>query len=358
MYLGSAKGIVEEMINLEYDNEVLLATIDRMVHKTMSMDLTWEWPCGVAYYGVSRVIDLTHNKEYVKLLETRIDEHIKYGLPSWTVNTCAMGHCLITLYEQTGEEKYWNLVLSKLDYLRNKALRFGDNVLQHTVSTKNDFPEQAWADTLFMAAYFLLRVGTKLEDKAIIDDALNQYYWHIHYLQNPKNGLWYHGYNNINKDHMSGFYWARANAWATYTMCRVKKTLPAPYLYPQFMDIDCALRDQLATLKTLQTENGLWHTVLDDSVSYEELSASCGIAAAMITDGNPLHTPYVSKAFTGITKNISEDGRLLNVSAGTAVMSDLDGYRNISRKWAQGWGQGLGLAFLVSILEFIGKEVY
>jgi len=346
------------MINLEYDNDSLLHTINLMVHKTMSMDLTWEWPCGVAYYGVSRAIELTHNKEYTELLKNRIEEHIKYGLPSWTVNTCAMGHCLITLYEETGEEKYWDIVLSKVDYLRNKALRFGDNVLQHTVSTNNDFPEQAWADTLFMAAYFLLRVGTKLDDKEIISDALNQYYHHINYLQNPETGLWYHGYNNITKDHMSGFYWARANAWAAYTSCRVKKVLPAPYLYPQFMDIDCALRDQLATIKTLQTEDGLWHTVLDDELSYEELSASCGIAAAMITDGNSLHTPYALSALTGIQNNISTDGRLLNVSAGTAVMNDLEGYRNISRKWAQGWGQGLGLAFLVSVVEFVGKEVY
>ena len=48
-----------------------------------------------------------------------------------------------------------------------------------------------------MAAFFLLRVGVKLKDEEIIEDALNQYYWHIHYLQNPETGLYYHGYNNI-----------------------------------------------------------------------------------------------------------------------------------------------------------------
>ena len=84
------------------------------------------------------------------------------GLPSWNVNTCAMGHCLITLYEYTGDKKYWDLVMSKIDYLRNDALRFGDHVLQHTVSSNNDFPEQCWADTLFMAAFLMLRVGSKL----------------------------------------------------------------------------------------------------------------------------------------------------------------------------------------------------
>ena len=46
---------------------------------------------------------------------------------------------------------------------------------------------------------------------------------------------------------------------------------------------------------------------------------------------------------------------MLNVSGGTAVMKDREGYRNISRAWTQGWGQGLALAFLAAVLEQ-GKE--
>ncbi|CAH1226976.1 Unsaturated rhamnogalacturonyl hydrolase YesR [Paenibacillus allorhizoplanae] len=118
------------------------------------------------------------------------DEYIDAGIPGWTVNTCAMGHILLTLYDQTNDQKYLDLILSKVGYLENKALRFGDRVLQHTVSSNNDFPEQCWADTLFMAAYFLLRVGVKLKEKRLIDDALHQFFWHINYLQDEKNGLW------------------------------------------------------------------------------------------------------------------------------------------------------------------------
>ena len=339
------------MIHLAYDRAEVLQAVDRIVHKTMQMDMTWDWPCGVAYYGIAEAYRATGNEAYLELLRKRVDEFIELGLPDWTVNTCAMGHCLITLYEATEDPRYWEVALSKVDYLRNRALRFGDSVLQHTVSVKNDFPEQAWADTLFMAAFFLLRMGVKLQNQEIIKDALNQYFWHIEYLQDPATGLWYHGYNNLQKDHMSGFFWARANAWAAYTMSCVKKVLPEPYLYPQFMDVDCSLREQLSGLKQLQTENGLWRTVLNDEASYEELSACSGIAAAMLASANPLHTPVVQKAYQGILANISEDGRLLNVSGGTAVMRDLEGYRNISKKWTQGWGQGLALAFLVAVLH-------
>lgn len=339
------------MIKLEVENGVLLSAIDAVVRKTMEMDLTWDWPCGVAYYGVCEAYRSTGNEAYRTLLKERVDEYIALGLPDWTVNTCAMGHCLLTLYEETGEDVYWNIALSKIDYLRHKALRFADNVLQHTVSVNNDFPEQAWADTLFMAAFFMLRVGVIAQDDALVYDALHQYDWHIRYLQDAYTGLWYHGYNHLQKDHMSGFFWARANAWAAYTMSQVKVRLPKPYLYPPFMDIDCSLRDQLAGLKALQTEEGLWRTVLDDPQSYEELSASCGIAAAMLVNGNPLHTRYARAACQGILRHITQDGRVLHVSGGTAVMNDLEGYRKISRDWIQGWGQGLALAFLTAALN-------
>ena len=318
----------------------------------MRMDLTWDWPCGVAYYGICEAIKATKNEEYLNLLKGRIDEYFDLGIPAVrTVNTCAMGHCMLTLHEETGDERYWDVVQNKLDYLQNAAPRFGDGVIQHTVSSKNDFPEQAWADTLFMAALFMLRAGVTMKDEGLINDALNQYFWHIEYLQDKGTGLWYHGYSHIDKNHLSGFYWGRANAWAAYTMSQVGRILPEAYLYPKFMDVAGSINEQLAAIKLLQSPDGLWRTLLDDDTSYEEVSASCGIAAAMTVRGNPLHRKYVSLALEGVLKNISEDGRVLNVSGGTAIMKDKDGYKNISRSWIQGWGQGLALIFLSAALR-------
>ncbi len=296
------------MLKLEYDKQEILEVIDKIVKRTMKMDLTWDWPCGVAYFGIADAYEKTGNEEYLKLLKDRVDELIDLGLPKvWTVNACAMGHCLITIYKATGEQKYWDIVMSKINYIRKDALRFGDNVLQHTVSANNDFPEQCWADTLFMAAFFLLRVGVELADEEIIGDALNQYYWHIKYLQDPDSGLYYHGYDNIAKDHMSGFYWGRANAWAAFTMSQVGDILPKCYLYPKYMDV-------------------------------------------AVSRANPLHSKYINKSIRGMLANVGPDGRVRNVSGGTAVMNDADGYRNISRDWIQGWGQGLALAFFDKVL--------
>ena len=104
------------MQNLIFDRNEIEEVIDKIVKRTMRMDLIWDWPCGVAYYGIADVYEKTGKEEYLKLLKDRVDELIELGLPKvWTVNTCAMGHCLITLYKATGEQKYWDIVMSKIN---------------------------------------------------------------------------------------------------------------------------------------------------------------------------------------------------------------------------------------------------
>lgn len=38
-------------------------------------------------------------------------------------------------------------------------------------------------------------------------------------------------------------------------------------------------------------------------------------------------------------------------------MKDIEGYLGIDRKWAQGWGQGLVLAFLAAVIELVESKV-
>ena len=57
------------MLKLEYDKKEIEGVIDKIVKKTMNMDLTWDWPCGVAYYGISDAYEKTGKKEYLDLLK-------------------------------------------------------------------------------------------------------------------------------------------------------------------------------------------------------------------------------------------------------------------------------------------------
>ncbi len=330
------------------ENRILREKIDLVVRRTMAMDFAWDWSAGVAFYGISRAWEVLKEQEYLDYLVGWVDDYLERGIPAFTVNAVSIGHTLITLHDATGDEKYLNVANEMAEYLANDAFRFGENVLQHTVSQNYNFPEQAWADTLFMAAYFLVRLGVKTENEAYLNDGLRQYYWHEEFLQNTSTNLYYHAWDNINQNNLSGIYWARANAWVTVTAAGALKEIDA--FNPSFMVILDALRDQLAALVRLQTENGLWRTVLDDPSAYEEISASAGIITGLIgyerVLGQSIYKPYIGKGIEGLLANIAADGRAMNVSAGTAVMRSAEDYKLVPRKRIQGWGQGLVLAAL------------
>ncbi|MCZ8514719.1 glycoside hydrolase family 88 protein [Paenibacillus filicis] len=333
---------------LIYDENEIRQAIDRVVRRTFQMDFNWDWPGGVAFYGVTEAYEATGKDEYMELLKAWVDEQLEDGLPKLTVNGVSIGYSLLSLYKATGDEKYMEFAVQMADFLKNEAVRFADGIFQHTVNSESyNFPQQAWVDTMFMAGYFLVRIGSMLDRQDYLEDGIKQYHGHEEFLQDPVTNLYYHGWDHLEQNHMSGIYWARGNAWAAITMARALRLIHVTH--PSFMIIEGSLRDQLSALVRLQSESGLWHTVLTDPASYLETSGSAGIATALISSGK-MYNKYVNRSVQGILARITEEGAVTGVSAGTAVMRDIEGYKGVPYKRVQGWGQGLALTFLSSLL--------
>ncbi|MGM7723148.1 glycoside hydrolase family 88/105 protein [Metabacillus sp. Hm71] len=343
------------MPKLQYDEAEIRQLIDKVVKRTFEMDFNWDWPGGVAFYGVAEAYEATEQQEYIDLLKSWVDEWLEDGLPKLSINGVSIGHALITLYKVTEDEKYLDVIKDMADYLQNDAPRFADGIFQHTVNSAKDvFPEQAWVDTMMMAGLFLVRVGKLLNREDYFEDGLKQYHGHEDFLQDPVTNLYYHGWDHLAKNHMSSIYWTRGNGWAALTMAKALELVEVQH--PSYMIIDCSLRDQLSALVRLQDESGLWHTIVNDPSSYLESSGSAAIAAALLTRGN-LYNKYIQKSIHGIQQVIEEDGKVSMVSAGTAVMRDADGYKNVPYKRIQVWGQGLALVFLSGLLK-ASKHIY
>lgn len=338
------------MSALQFDENEIRETIERVVDRTFRMDFSWDWPGGVAFYGVCEAYEATGKRVYLEQLKAWVDENMEDGLPKLSVNGVSIGHSLLTLYEVYEDEHYIETAKEMAEFLVHDAPRFGDGIFQHTVNSETyNFPEQAWVDTMFMAGYFLLRIGALLGRKDYFEDGLRQYHGHENVLQDQVTNLYYHGWDNLAGNHMSGVFWARGNAWAALTMARALELVPVDL--PNFMVIEGSLRDQLSALVRLQDdESGLWHTITTDASSPLETSGSAGIAAALLTKGR-IYNKYTQKALNGILARITEDGTVTGVSAGTAVMKDAAGYRGVPDKRIQGWGQGLTLAFLAGVLQ-------
>ncbi len=50
---------------------VIEETMDRIVERTMRMDMTWDWPCGVAYYGIAEAYEATGKQQYLDRMKER-----------------------------------------------------------------------------------------------------------------------------------------------------------------------------------------------------------------------------------------------------------------------------------------------
>ncbi|WP_035343922.1 glycoside hydrolase family 88/105 protein [Alkalihalobacillus hemicellulosilyticus] len=337
------------MPQLSFDEQHVKEVIDRIVDRTFKMDFSWDWPGGVAFYGVTEAYEVTGEEKYIDLVKEWIDEELEDGLPKLTVNASSIGHILLTLYEVKKEDKYLEVATEMAEYLVNDAERFDDDILQHTVNgEKYQFPEQAWVDTMFMAGYFLLRIGKLLDRNDYFEFGLKQYHGHENFLQSDDTDLYYHGWDNIAGNNMSSIFWARGNSWAAITMARALELVEVQH--PSYMIIDGSLRDQQSALVRLQADNGLWHTIVQDPTSPYEVSGSAGIAASLLVRGK-LYNKYIQKSIDGLLQKVKEDGSVLNVSAGTAVMNDAQGYKDVPDKRVQGWGQGLALVFFASLLK-------
>jgi len=342
------------MVQLVLETKKISETISRVVERTFKMDFSWDWPGGVAFFGVAEAYEATGEKKYLQYIKDWADAELEDGLPPLTVNASAVGHILLTLYKETNDQKYIDCAILIADFLLNDAKRFENDVLQHTVGgTKYQFPEQAWVDTMFMAGYFLLRIGHMLDREDYFNFGLKQYHGHERLLQDDITNLYYHGWDHIGQNHMSGIFWARGNSWAAYTMSRALELIEVQH--PSYMIIADSLRDQLSALVRLQSETRLWHTIVDDPDSYLETSGSAGIAAALLTSGK-LYNKYIQRSIEGILDQIREDGSVMGVSAGTAVMYNANGYKEVPNKRVQGWGQGLVLAFLSRLVDIESKN--
>jgi unsaturated rhamnogalacturonyl hydrolase len=182
---------------------------------------------------------------------------------------------------------------------------------------------------------------------------------HIKYLYDKKSGLFYHGWSFNENGNFGEVFWCRGNSWFTVGILDFIETFSGtmePGFKKYLLD---TFKAQVKALKKYQAASGLWHTVIDDDTSYEEVSGSAAIVTGImkgiklgILDDS--YKPCVEKAIKAICKNIDKDGTVLNVSAGTGMGYNKEHYKNIIIA-PMAYGQSLTLLALTEALEYFGK---
>ena len=309
----------------------------------------WEWTQGVGLYGLWKLFSYEKKESYLEMLTRFYDRQIGIGFPALNVNTAAPYLAMSFLAEYTGEEKYLRPCVEAAEKIMSEFPRTDEGGFQHKTSDSVN-EQELWDDTLYMTVLFLANMGRILKNQAMTEEAQYQFLIHEKYLCDKVSGLWYHGWTFKEKNNFAGAFWGRGNCWITMAI-------------PEFLEIcDCneavkrllvnTLREQVQSLRALQAENGMWHTLVDDADSYVEASATCGFAYGIlraVKDGlvDKSYLETAARAVSPIMDCISEDGVVHQVSYGTPMgRTSRDFYKQIELK-SMPYGQALAILFLM-----------
>jgi unsaturated rhamnogalacturonyl hydrolase len=314
----------------------------------------WDWPQGVGLYGLRNLAGDGYFPNYNDYIKNWAEEQIRCGLPLKNINTTAP---LLTLMDFEYME---NLSLEWIEWIYQKAPRTKENGLQHvtTGDSKTELTlneQQIWIDTLFMVVLFMGKMGIKYDNEEWKKEAADQFKLHIKYLFNQEDSLFYHGYDFENEHNFSEAHWCRGNSWFTLAVPEFIEMMKGQLEEETYQFIVNTYKVQVDKLVELQSENGLWHTLLDELDSYTEVSGSAAITAGILKGIRfwLLDASYIEvcrKAILAILNNISEDGTVLNVSAGTAIGKEKEDYKRIIIV-PTGYGQALALVLLSEVLQ-------
>jgi unsaturated rhamnogalacturonyl hydrolase len=312
--------------------EFLLRLADGRVIDTKGWN-DWEWTHGVGLYGIFRYYQQTRDARCREIMLDWFRDRFAAGTPTKNINTVAPFLTLAWLYEETPNSAWLPYLDEWAEWLMKGLPRTEENGFQHIVFNSEN-RQQLWDDTLMMSVLPLARIGKLLGRPRYIEEARRQFMLHVKYLVDRKSGLWYHGWTFDGRHHFANALWARGNCWVTIAIPEFIELLD---LQPGEGLRDFLLETHLQQIRTLvrhQDKDGLWHTLIDDPGSYLEASATAGFAYGILKsvrkgyiDGEFLEAGV--RAVKAVLANIDETGELKNVSFGTPVFNDLDGYRKI-----------------------------
>lgn len=320
----------------------------------------WDWPQGVGLYGLNMLQDHYGDGRFLDFFENWYEDNIRRGLPSRNINTTAPYLTLMQVMDRLpGRERYEAMCLEQAAWLMDGLPKTKEGGFQHVTSGIGDRnavilnESQLWVDTLFMSVLFLQRMGIRYDNDAWKSEALHQVLLHIKYLYCKNTGLFYHGFSFARNDNFGGIFWGRGNSWFTLGITLFLEHSDGidrgtcRYLTDTF-------RTHAEALRSCQSDSGLFHTILTDPTSYGEVSGTAAIAAGLLRGIrlNLIDESFrecADRAIAAICQNISPDGTVQNVSAGTAMGMDANHYKGIELR-PMAYGQALALIALCETL--------
>ena len=289
----------------------------------------WNYIDGCMITALLSLYEYTGEDRYYNFAKSFIDHFVQedgsirtYDVKEYNLDNINTASNLFYLYEKSGEEKYkkaLDLVRTQLDTMPRTA----EGSFWH----KDIYPNQVWLDGLYMAEPFYMRYETKFRKMEKCPDVLLQFKNAEKNMKDPNTGLYYHGYDHSREmywcDKETGCspnFWLRALGWFALSLVETENATDET-LYYEKRYFGKLLEDLIDALIPYQDESGMFYQVVDKKDAegnYLETSGTALISYAILKAVrqrfiSPKYAKVGEKAFDGIvSKYLSkqEDGTL------------------------------------------------
>lgn len=346
--------LISNLVDIKDETgEFLLRLDDGRIIDTKGWN-DWEWTHGIGLYGMWKYYEMTGSERAFQIMLDWFRDRFAAGTPTKNINTVSPFLTLAYLYEKTGNQTYIPYLDTWAEWVMHGLPKTEEGGFQHIVFNSEN-PQQLWDDTLMMSVLPLAKIGLLLNRPEYVEEAKRQFLIHIKYLFDTKTGLWFHGWTFDGRHNFADALWARGNCWVTIAIPEFIELLDLKPGDPLRTFLIDTLENQVKALAKYQTEDGRWHTLINDPTSYLESSAAAGFAYGIMKAVrkryiSAAYEPMAIKAVHAVLNKIAPDGELQEVSFGTALGSDLQFYRDV-KLTSMPYGQSLAIVCLTEMLR-------
>ena len=263
----------------------------------------WDYETGTLLRGFQSLWELTGEEKYFNYIRNTVDNALSengmilnYDPTSYNIDEIKEGSIVLFLFEQTGEEKY-----------RIAAEQLRQQLEDHPRTTEGGFwhklryPHQMWLDGLYMGSPFLAQFGKLFDRPQDMDDAIRQITLMDKHAYDPQTGLYFHGWDESKTqdwaDPVSGCspsFWGRAIGW--YAMAIVDVLDYVPEHHPDRPGVLEILQRLAEGVSQWQDEtSGLWYQVVDKKDSTGNYAESSVSAMLCYTLAKAVRKGYIER---------------------------------------------------------------
>ena len=289
----------------------------------------WNYIDGCMITALISLYDITGEERYYTFAKDFVDYFVQedgtiktYRIEEYNLDNINTASNLFFLYDKSGEEKY----KLALDHVREQLTgmpRTKEGSFWH----KDIYPNQVWLDGLYMAEPFYMKYETRFNKMGKCNDVIHQFENVEKHMRDEKTGLYYHGYDESREMYWSDpetgcspNFWLRSLGWFTLALVETAQATDESLYYEKRYLIKLleGLADSLASF---QDESGMFYQVVDRADAegnYLETSGTALISYAILKAVRlgylaPRYTDMGIRAFDGISEKYlskNEDGTL------------------------------------------------